>query len=184
MTGPIPQILDGETWRSVVGHDGEYEVSTRGRVRSLDRVVSKHRGKTEYRYHVHGRVLSARVERGYGYVALRSRNTLVHRIVAHAFLGEQPSGTVVCHRNGDRSNNAPENLRYDTPAGNSADMALHGTLLLGTKNHMAKLDGDSVRFIRSMRGRMTQRELGERFGVTKQAIGYVQRGAVWRHLHG
>jgi len=32
---------------------------------------------------------------------------------------------VVCHNDGDRRNNRTENLRYDTPAGNHRDVAIH-----------------------------------------------------------
>ena len=45
-----------EIWRSVVGYDGYYEVSNRGRVRSLDRMVGGINGRAHM---VYGRELRA-----------------------------------------------------------------------------------------------------------------------------
>jgi hypothetical protein len=49
----------------------------------------------------------------------------IHHIVAHAFIGPRPEGMYVAHEDGDCHNNTVENLRYVTPAENSADLVRH-----------------------------------------------------------
>ena len=53
---------------------------------------------------------------------LQHRNEYVHRLVAASFLGQPPSPehTQINHRDGNKSNNAVENLEYVTPAENIA----------------------------------------------------------------
>jgi hypothetical protein len=43
-----------EQWRPVVSYEGFYEVSDRGRVRSLDRIIIRRDGRP---YHAQGRIL-------------------------------------------------------------------------------------------------------------------------------
>src|SRR6218665_3389864 len=53
---------------------------------------------------------------------------LVHRLVANAFLGKQPSDKhEVCHNNGIPTDNRVENLRWDIHVNNLADKVLHKT---------------------------------------------------------
>lgn len=120
-----------EQWQSIPGYEGLYEVSDRGRVRSLDRTVEHavngHRS-------IKGRVLSQTgVIKGLGYkkVALSKdgeiRTKTVHALVMLAFVGHRPPGMDVCHYNGDPSDNQLENLRYDTRKANHDDRFRHGT---------------------------------------------------------
>lgn len=115
-----------EEWRSVVGHEGSYEVSSLGRVRSLDRMVPSAHGSERI---ARGRVLKPGQVRGrHQYVNLGKGNSqYVHALVASAFLGAKPVGLEICHNDGDATNNSVENLRYDTHQGNYMDMFVHGT---------------------------------------------------------
>ena len=113
-----------EEWRPVVGYEGLYEVSSHGRVRSLDRVTTYMDGR---RVAYQGRVL-ALSDNGYGYAVVtlsRGRRDkkvrLVHSLVMESFDGPRPTGFDICHRDNDKRNNRPENLRYDTREGNLAD---------------------------------------------------------------
>lgn len=179
--------MTSEVWKPVPGFLGRYEVSTLGRVRSLDRVVPKRNrwgreGTTSFR----GRVLSQKVRRdGYLEVALHdegeSRSWLVASLVALAFIGPRPEGMQVCHEDGKKDNARAANLRYDTPAGNNADKLLHGTLPRGESNHAAKLTAADVLEIRRRAGE-AQRLLAEEFGCTFSNISAIQRRKSWRHV--
>ena len=95
----------------------------------------------------HGRVMlrSGRVHKGYlrkdGYfttwytAASRRGEKLVHRLVAHAFLGPPPSAqhSHVNHKDGDKQNNAISNLEYVTPAENMAHYWKNRTVQDGGK---------------------------------------------------
>lgn len=113
-----------EIWRAVVGAEGRYEVSSFGRVRSLDRVfirldtrVSPPRDVTT---RMRGRLLRAAVLRsGHLCVVIGRGNTrLVHQLVAESFIGPRPSGHEVLHLDHDPANNRASNLRWGTRSEN------------------------------------------------------------------
>ena len=68
-----------ECWCPVTGFEGSYEISDRGRVRSLDRIVIKCDGS---RYPCKGRVLAQNLRHGQLCVALSRANRTHQRSVA------------------------------------------------------------------------------------------------------
>lgn len=122
-----------ETWKAIPGWVGFYEASDQGRIRSLDRVNS--RGSRSK-----GRILKPGSNpKGYAiYVLCRDAKRSAfsgHCLIASAFLGPRPDGLQVAHGDGDKTNNAPANLRYATAAENAADKKLHGTERNLNKTH-------------------------------------------------
>ena len=128
----------GERWKPVTGYEGIYEVSSHGRVRSVDRTVTRSDGRV-HRYK--GKVLSAGLSKrgGYPLVSLytqgKNQSHYVHSLVAEAFIGTRPSGTEVCHNDGDPTNNHVDNLRYGTSSDNELDKVRHGTHYNAAKTH-------------------------------------------------
>ena len=127
-----------EQWKPVHGYEEIYEVSSHGRVRSVDRTVTCSDGKV-HRYK--GKVLSACLSKrgGYPLVNLRDQGKgqtrYVHSLVAEAFIGSRPEGMEVCHNDGDSTNNHLDNLRYDTSSDNELDKVRHGTHHEAVKTH-------------------------------------------------
>lgn len=126
--------MKNEEWKPVVGYEGLYEVSNRGRVRSLDRVVLMRNG---YARPLTGRVLKPGTNTsGYLQVGLRKAKTTynapIHRLVCEAFHGPAPEGKPwALHRDGDKSRNTPDNLYWGSPKENVADSKAAGTLKNG-----------------------------------------------------
>lgn len=59
----------------------------------------------------------------------------VHSLIAKAFLGEKANPKwQICHKDGNKLNNMPGNLRYGTAKSNYKDRIKHGTHLL-TRGH-------------------------------------------------
>lgn len=116
-------MLQTETWLAAMGFD-KYEVSNLGRIRR--RVASP-------RHPVTGRALSPTVDRSTGYakVSLSQDGQVVtrpvHRLVCEAFHGRQGGDVDVRHLDGDKLNNAAENLCWGTRSENNLDAVAHGT---------------------------------------------------------
>lgn len=127
VTNQTPARELEEEWRPLAW-SSVYEVSNRGRVRSLPRKIMRSNGRPQS---VRGGIMRGGINaNGYSHVTIaRGASKVprsVHILVAEAFLGPRPDGMFVCHSDGDPLNNDASNLRYDTPSGNSYDTVRHG----------------------------------------------------------
>lgn len=121
-------------WTPIPSWEGIYEAHPDGRVRSLDRLIqagrwTQRKQGRELRQSFAGRYLAVHLG--------RDRRRYVHQLIAETFIGPRPPGKVVCHNDGDVTNNAADNLRYDTRSENNRDMARHGTHRLAARTHCA-----------------------------------------------
>lgn len=132
-----------EQWKPVVGLEGQYEVSTFARVRSLPREWQQvSRLGRVHAHRVKGRMLKPGVaSNGYYTVALGRGNTrTVHSLVAEAFIGPCPKGQEVRHKNGKRTDSRLVNLEYGTRTDNIRDAIRHGTWVSTARAaHLAKV---------------------------------------------
>ena len=93
-----------EIWKDIVGHEGRYQVSNKGRVKSLkfgkERIMKQSLNSAGYP------ILNLCKEG-------KRKTFQVHQVVAIAFLNHVPDGNklVVDHRNNDKINNSLSNLR-------------------------------------------------------------------------
>jgi hypothetical protein len=126
-----------EAWRPVPGHEG-YMVSDMGRVRSLDRVVTRTEPRDPVRQPLKGRVLKPALTRGCPTVNLCGRGHHVHRLVLLAFRGPRPAGMQASHLNGDRADNRACNLVWESPKDNNRRKIEHGTLLRGARHPLGR----------------------------------------------
>jgi len=113
-----------EIWKPVIGYEGYYEVSSCGRVRSIDHYANTGILHSNERL-VKGHVLKQNNKRnGYLTVDLSNGNhvktILVHKLVATAFLEKKAYHTQVNHINCDKHDNRVENLEWCTGEENRA----------------------------------------------------------------
>lgn len=117
-----------ETWKDINGFEGLYQVSSSGRVKSLDRIVDNHMGGC---YSIKGRIISAS-NNGTGYLFLNlckngvHHRYYIHRLVANAFIENPLNHKQINHKDEDKENNNVSNLewcnsRYNNTYGSRLD---------------------------------------------------------------
>lgn len=113
------QDLPSETWVDVYGFDGLYEVSNKGRIRSLDRLIYLHNGERM----IKGKVLSqCKIQHGNGKFSLYVRlangnrtysNKTMASLILNSFKKPDKYNDQIHHINGDSSDNRIENLTFE-----------------------------------------------------------------------
>lgn len=124
MDSPLPD----EEWRPVVGYEGIYEVSSLGRLRSIDRKVKHKDGSFTFRK---GRMLKQGVrDSGHCEVKLsrdcNPKTRLVHQLVCESFYGTKSPGMEVRHLNDVPTDNRVENLQWGSRSDNGYDRGRNG----------------------------------------------------------
>ena len=107
------QMRSFEVWKDIPGFEGHYQASSRGRVRSLDRL-------TMYREHKRfkkGGIASSQMNnRGYLkvdlYLGSKRTKFFLHRVIAITFIPNPDDHPIVNHLDRDRTNNRIENLEW------------------------------------------------------------------------
>ena len=117
-----------EEWRDIEDFPGD-KVSNFGRVGSCK--ACKGFGVWETTPNIQRYLTLGQGAYGYQQVTLSRQGKItlhkVHHLVIEAFVGPRPKDMVVCHNNGNPSDNDLSNLRYDTHIANALDRNLHGT---------------------------------------------------------
>lgn len=114
----------------------------------------------------------------------RRRAVRMSRLVLTAFDSPPPyPNSEACHRDGNRSNDALSNLRWDSPSGNQRDRLGHGTHNRGEMSGRAKLTRKHVLVIRA---RLDRGELGSAiardYGVDVHTIYGIKHRRTWSWL--
>lgn len=131
-----------EIWKDVIGYEGIYQISNKGRLKSLVRKSTGTNTKIES--------FLKRQKRGNGYYAYslskngKSKHLLQHRLIAIHFIDNPEGYKCVNHKNGRRNDNSIENLEWCTHSQNS----LHGYQENGRINSKRKLKQELVLEIR------------------------------------
>ena len=103
-----------ERWLPVMGYEGTYEISSLGRIRSVERSVITKGGAMQL---LKGKVLKQYMNQyGYFKVNLKLKSYFVHILVAEAFVDNPlpEQFTVVNHKDGNASNNCAWNLEWSS----------------------------------------------------------------------
>lgn len=176
--------------KEIIGNREIYEISSSGHIRSKDR--SGARGSV-----VQGHDLKERLNSN-GYLRVnmhlkgeeKSREYLVHRLVAEAFIPNESNKPYVNHIDGNKLNNSSENLEWCTKSENEKHAWSTGlkadTATKGELHGMHKLTDNDVRYIRSNHkrngGNISTGEFARKFNVTPQAITDLVSRRTWKHL--
>jgi hypothetical protein len=77
---------------------------------------------------------------------------------------------------------AKGHLSWKTKAANEADKLIHGTHNRGERHPLRKLTEDEVRQIRALKGNLLQREIAEKFGISREQVSGIHRRIDWAWL--
>lgn len=129
-------ISTTEIWRAVPEFEGLYSVSSKGRVRSEDRIVK--RGKHTQK--IQGRIMKPTPNHG-GYLMVQlyrdgvAQGAYIHDLVTAAFLGKKPRGLEVRHLSDVKTDCSITNLAYGSRSANQLDSVRNGTHFFASRTH-------------------------------------------------
>ena len=169
-----------EVWKDIKDFEGMYQISSFGRVRSVDRLIENSIGHLR---RFEGQPIKPLITgQGYLYVRLPTkdgkRNRFIHRLVAETFIVNHKDYPVVNHINGVKTDNRLSNLEWVTYSQNSQH-ALKNNLTT-----TVKLSQQNVLDIRKLyaSGEYTQKQLADKFGVGRSNIGRIVRRDTWKFI--
>jgi hypothetical protein len=182
------EYVEPEVWKDIEDFEGYYQVSNKGRVRSLhgdEPYILKQSIKQKYG--------------GYWYVNMsvdgNQKSCEVHRLMAIAFIPNPDNKPCVNHIDGNSLNNELSNLEWCTYAENNehayrlglndkSKFGKHGNHARGENHGRAKLSKNQVLQIRSIyeQGFESIRGLSKAYAVSKTTIERILNRDNWSHI--
>ncbi len=182
----VPVSRTDEKWENIEGYTGVYQISNYGRVKSLERYILNN---------LVGRVLQKEIimkhqsySNEYKYVTLqidgKRNNKSIHRLIATAFIPNPKNKPEVNHIDGNKTNNEISNLEWVTSSENKIHARDTGLVKYakGENTANAKLTTEQVRWIRRLKGKVTNTLLAEIYGVNQSTISLIINYKKWKHI--
>lgn len=104
----------------------------------------------------------------------------VHRVIYRKFIGPLDHELTVNHKNGNKSDNVPNNLELITTQENTQHMVDIGLSLKAENNPQAYFTNDEVREIKTLLSQnISVKEISRRFGVDHTRISNIKTGRTY-----
>jgi hypothetical protein len=183
-----------EIWKDIKGHEGLYQVSNLGRVKSLKREVFHRKGNLNIKERILKPHKSGLKNNIYYDVFLSNqviKQIKIHRLVAETFLGNPDKKEQINHVDGNKLNNNVDNLEWVTAKENTVHAWENGLcsnivngskLRRGEKSFTSKLTNDIVRNIRENKFGLTVKEFSALLDVSTSLIYKIKDYSIWKHI--
>jgi hypothetical protein len=154
--------MEKEIWKSVVGSDGYYLVSSFGEI------------KNKY-----GHTMRISIDKkGYATINLSKATGVsryVHRVVAQNFIPNPENKLQVNHKDGNKKNNKISNLEWATPKENIDHSYGLITARIGQRHSQAYLTDAQARQIYHLGNntKLKPKEIGDMFGFSHKIVGKI-----------
>lgn len=174
-----------EIWKDIEDWEGLYQISSFGRVRSLDRWIDNGRAKP---YLLPGKVLAQKTSRtGYKQINLRFKDKnkwfSVHRLVALAFVVNEENLPQVNHIDGDKSNNHFSNLEWSTARDNIIHAFELGLKPEGSESWFTELSEEIIHQVCKLLSEgVPNTEVVKVTGVTRGVVSKIKTGKSWKSV--
>lgn len=120
---------------------------------------------------------------GYGIMSVGDYPTRVHRIMYEQIKGDIKEDFLVCHKCDNPGCINPAHLFLGTIQDNNNDRDTKGRTPKGEDSMSSVLTENDVLEIRELlKTGMTNKQIGEKYGVTGWAISRIKCGKTWKHL--
>jgi hypothetical protein len=174
-----------EIWKSIKNYESSYEVSSEGRVRSLDRMSQNGSGAIM----INGKLLTISNSGRYSSISLskdsKTKTFKVHRLVAEAFIPNPDNKPEVNHKKQPKTNNCVSNLEWNTKAENAKHAYDSGLLVTGEKNYNSILTESQVLAIRRlhrMNPNVSKLKISRKLNVSNSLIHNIINRVKWKHI--
>lgn len=180
-----------EVWKPISGYENYYEVSSLGRIRSVDRYTKFVREGLLVNRKTNGYLLSQTLDGKGNYLQVnlskngKSKSELVHRIVAKAFIENPNNLPEVNHKDENKTNNAVSNLEWCDHYYNN-HYGTKETASRGMKNSMNKFDEDTILKIKQLYIPYDKEYgitgLARKFNISQSHVCSIVKGRRWGWL--
>jgi hypothetical protein len=161
-----------ELWKPIAGYEGLYEISNLGRVARIkdgERFIRKANMATHYP----SVSFSKRPQDKY------QKSSAIHKLVAEAFCGPRPEGSIIRHLDGDRYNSKAENLKFGTVKQNVEDAVRH-KIYKGSRNGSSILCERCVEAVRMLlKMDVSLSSIARKLDVSVGTIHAIKTGRNW-----
>lgn len=176
-----------EIWKDIKGYKGYYQISNKGRVKSLSR--KKHLRNNIY-YYTDEIILKPGVTNGYQIVVLQKnkiKNTfLVHHLVLKHYvkLKKQNRKNNVCnHINGLKHDNRDKNLEWCSQKENAKHSCMILKKNIGSDHYKSILNENILRKIKNkLKQKIKVCVIAKQFNVSPNVISHIKNNRTWKHI--
>lgn len=141
--------LPNEVWKDIPDYEGVYQVSNKGRIKSLARIVGNCKRKDK---------IIIPKDNGTGYYKVnlykngKHKNHYVHKLVASVFINNESNKPCINHKDYNRKNNNVENLEWVTYKENNnySCCSEHAALKNSLRVLVVDLDNNPIKMFASI----------------------------------